>query len=178
MLRSEFPFKISLASSPTTLIEPFLQFFGHSNTSLTNAPPVYEKKMDINGISVRLHIKHLLLKNQVTDSRLREFQGSIAMIYIFEKEDKSSFEEVKSDFDTFNQLYKTVEIQPVFLGIGTTQESEVTSKIIQALSESDISYNEFIALQNENFTQFIRSIIANSKSFIATTQGSCDVNLE
>ncbi|MHA2096421.1 MAG: hypothetical protein ACW98F_17520, partial [Candidatus Hodarchaeales archaeon] len=101
MLRSEYPFKISLTSSPSTLVGSFLQNFGESNIGNDATPPRYEMKMDINSLSVRLHIKYLPLTNQFTKFRSGEFQGSIGMIYIFEKHNNTSFNEVIADYNIF-----------------------------------------------------------------------------
>ncbi|PWI48689.1 hypothetical protein CEE45_05620 [Candidatus Heimdallarchaeota archaeon B3_Heim] len=178
MLRSEFPFKISVVSSPDKLAESMLQNYRELKPSDDTSPPSYEIKMDVSGISVRLHIKQIQLGNKIPTSRMKEFQGSIGMIYIFENKDLTLFNEVKTDYYTFEHLYKTVNIQPVFLGVGNKQDSNVMKHIHQTLKEMNHKLDELEQNRNNSFTQLIRSVIIKSKSFQSTTQGSCDINLE
>lgn len=178
MLRSEFPFKISVASFPDKLAESVLQNFIELKPSDDISPPSYEIKMDVSSIPVRLHLKHLHLGSQITTSRLKEFRGSIGMIYVFKKNDSYAFNEIKTDFHTFEQLYKTVDIQPIFLGVGNKQDPEVAEQIHQTLREMNFTLEELEQIENYSFTQLIRSVITKSKSFQSTTQGSCDINSE
>ncbi|MHA2108891.1 MAG: hypothetical protein ACW99R_14405 [Candidatus Hodarchaeales archaeon] len=178
MLRKEFPFKISLAGCPKELITRILQFTSEKQLQRSFTPPRYEKKMDIESVSVRLHIKQLKLENEFTSSRFRDFQSSIEMIYIFEIDNISCFNKVKTDFFIFENLYKTVEIHPYFLGMGHEEDFGVSNQIRQELDRLNLRYQKLELKDNNSFTQQIRSIVSKSKTFQSTTQGSCDIDLE
>ena len=178
MLRKEFPFKISVAGCSSVSISKILHNYQVKQSRNHVSRPQYEMKLDINNVSVRLHLKQLLLENRFTTSRLRDFQGSIGMIYIFEKNKSECFNEVKIDYLIFEDLYKTVEIQPNFLSVDTGEEKGITAQILEELSKLKIT-NQILELkENNSFAQIIKSILSKSKTFQSTTQGSCDINLE
>ena len=178
MLRSEFPVKLSIASSPNELLESFLLQYIESRPSTAPTPPQYEKKMAIDSFNVRLYLKHLQLGNTFRTSRLRDFQGSIAMIYIYEKAHTDSFNEVKTDYLVFEDFYKTVDIRPVFLAVGSDHPSHLTKQKQEVPTDSNLKFLEYPQLEVDTFTKLVQSLISNSKSFQSTTQGSCDVDFE
>ncbi len=177
MLRREFPFKISVAGSPSELMNDFIHTFIGEKNRVDDSSFIFQKKMEVNNVAVRLHIKVLTLENQFTSSRLREFQGSIGIVYIFGLNDIDYFNSVKIDLKIFEQLYRTVEVQPVFLSIGTTLDPKIEAKIKLWLSERNFILNNLEYVENVGITQLVRTILSNSKFFLSTTQGSCDIDL-
>ncbi len=177
MLRREFPFKISIAGSPPELVRNFMLELGDIEVNSLQSNSLTERRIEINSVLVRLHLKRLHLESQINNSRLRDFHGSIGMIYIFDKMDIKYFNEVKRDYALFKHLYDTVDVQPVFISIGKI-DSETQSAINDDLANLNLSLHEFKTLNREKLTQFLQSLISKSKSFISTTQGSCDVELD
>ena len=181
MLRSELPFKISIVSVPnklaTELISDYTKQDNHKS-NMGQATISYTKKMSIDTFPIELHLRLIPYGGQDTRKRLRTYQGSIGMIYIYEKGDLISFKELISDFLIFKDIYQSTNAFPFFLGVESQSSQKNMMRIIEYVKKHDLNYKDINITDFLSFDQFLRSIIINSQSFQATTQGSCDINTQ
>ena len=98
------------------------------------------------------------------------------MIYIYEKGDLISFKEIITDFLIFKDFYQSTNSSPYFLGIESQPSQKNMTNIIEYVKKHDLNYKDINITNFLSFDQFLRSIIINSQSFKASTQGSCDIN--
>jgi len=181
MLRSDLPFKISVLSVPNNLAIKVVSNYTDHDTHKSNmeqTPISYTKKMSVDTYPIELHLRLISYGGQDIRKRLRNFQGSIGMIYIYEKGDLVSFKEIITDFLMFKDIYQSTNSYPFFLGIESQSSQESMDNIIEYVKRYDLNYKEINITEIQSFDQFLRSIISNSQSFQATTQGSCDINTQ
>ncbi len=181
MLRSDLPFKISVVSVPNDLAIELISDYTQQDTHKANMEQVaisYTKKMSIDTFPIELHLRLISYGGQDTRKRLRAYQGSIGMIYVYEKGDLVSFKEIIADFLMFKDIYQSTNSFPFFLGIDNQSNKESMVEIAEYVKKYDLNYKDIDITKNLSFDQLLRSIILNSQSFQATTQGSCDINTQ
>ena len=181
MLRSDLPFKISIVSVPNILATKLISDYTQQDTRKSNmgqATISYTKKMSIDTFPIELHLRLISYGGQDIHKRLRTYQGSLGMIYIYEKGDLVSFKEIISDFLIFQDIYKSTNSYPFFLGIERQPSQENMIKILEYVKKYGLNYKDVNITNFLSFDQFLRSIIINSQIFEATTQGSCDINTQ
>ena len=100
------------------------------------------------------------------------------MIYISEIDSIIDFNNIMMDYSNFENLYETVGIQPVFLGLGTSSTTNHMHEIPQIFLEKNLKLTTLRNLEIESFIKLVRSVITSSESFQSTIQGSCDINFE
>jgi hypothetical protein len=181
MLRSELPFKISVVSIPNILAGDLFSSYTEQVTHKSNMGQTtisYTKKMSVDTFPIELHIRMIPYEEQDTRQRLRAYQGSVGMIYIHEKGDLASFKKIISDYLLFRDVYESTNSNLIFLGIENQSKQGSMIKIIKYVKEYQLNYKELSTHEIQSFDQFIRSFILNSQAFQATTQGSCDINIQ
>jgi hypothetical protein len=179
MLRNALPFKIAIVSEPTNLVDRlFLSYKTHQAYKLKIEKEIvsYTKKMSVDTIPIELHLRIIPFKEQDTKKRLRAYQGSLGILYLFEKGDLVSFEEIVNDFLKFKDFYKSMNSNPIFLGLISHSNQESMAKIDQEVKKYEFKYREVNVSDTNSFEHFLRQFILNSESFQATVQGSCDIN--
>ncbi len=181
MLRSDLPFKISLVSVPNNLAVKLALNYTLQDTHKSNMGQnsiSYTKKMSIDTFPIELHLRLISYGEQDSRKRLRAYQGSIGMIYIYEKGDIESFKEIIADFLMFKDIYQSMNSYPFFLGVESQSSQESMDEIIEYVKKYGLNNKEINITDIQSFDQFLRSIIMNSQSFQSTTQGSCDINTQ
>ena len=179
MLRNTLQFKISIVSVPTNLVDKlFLSYKSPQDYKLKMEKEIvsYTKKMSIDTIPIELHLRIIPFKEQDSKKRLRAYQGSMGMLYLFEKGDLVSFEEIVKDFLKFKDFYDSINSNPIFLGLNNHSNQESMDKIDQEVQKYELKYREVNITDADSFEHFLRKFILNSESFQATVQGSCDIN--
>ncbi|MHA2123382.1 MAG: hypothetical protein ACW990_19460 [Promethearchaeota archaeon] len=179
MLRNALPFKISVVSLPNNLInELFLDFTKQKsrNSSIEQDNVSYTRNMTIDTIPIELHLRVISTKEQETKKRLRAYQGSLGLFYIFEKGNFESFKKLMKDFLKFKDFYRSMNSNPIFLGLNNHSNPENMDTIDQEVKKYKVKYREVDVSDNNSFEHFLRKFILNSESFQATVQGSCDIN--
>jgi hypothetical protein len=177
MLRKEFPFKISIAGSPRNEAKRVIERFMEVPVDESVLYVTHGKRMDIDGFTVQLFIKVLPLETQYSRFRIREFQGSIGMIYIFSMSKYFHFEGVLKDFSFYEEFFGRIGVQPVLLGINPNSDG-LKNDVEKELAVKNLKLVVINQPTKDNISNMVKSVISSSKTFISTTQGSCDVDLE
>ncbi|MHA2112812.1 MAG: hypothetical protein ACXAC6_06510 [Candidatus Hodarchaeales archaeon] len=175
MLRNTLPFKVSIVSVPTNLVDKlFSSYNTHQDYKLKTDKEIvsYTKKMSIDSIPTKLHLRIIPFREQDSKKRLRAYQGSMGILYLFEKRDLVSFEEIVKDFLKFKDFYNSMNSNPIFLGLNSHSNQEGMDKIDQEVEKYELKYKEVNITETNSFEHFLRKFILNSESFQATVQGS------
>ncbi len=178
MTSTQIPIKICVMSNPNTIATDLLQdYTGDAPTRevLIEGKYNFIKEIDADNFHISVYLSQLFSQESLKKIREKHYRGAIGVIYIYQKNDNSSFKSAQSLYNEFKQLEFFSDYQIIFLGI--LDREVANTDINPLLKENKITYLEVMEGNVQTFDKIIRSIISHSSYFQAMTQGSCDLSV-
>lgn len=177
MTSTQIPIKICVMSNPNAIATDLLQdYTGDVPTreALIVGNYNFIKEIDADNFYISVYLSQLFSQDSFKKIRVKLYRGAIGVIYIYQKNDNSSFQSAQSFYNELKRLEFFSDYQIIFLGI---LDREVDNTVINPLlKENKNHYLEVMEGDIQTFDQIIRSIISYSSYFQAMTQGSCDLS--